>query len=210
MDAARAGPDDWAAKGRDPAQGRRGSSAPEVPDAAGSQSAVYGVLLLVVAFGPLNFVLYKLMFSVYGDELAFFVSQGVNVMYVIYGALAIAAYSASRAAIGQAPGESPGAGPPSLLDHKFITMGFLDCCGTFFTALGAVHTPGPTQTLLNQALIPSTMIASAIFLGRRFGTAQVRSRTASPAPAARGARSSTADGRVVRDDIVTKINLSIP
>merc|ERR1719178_24138 len=47
-------------------------------------------------------------------------------------------------------------------------MGLLDCFGTFFTAMGAVYTPGQFQTLLNQCLIPLTMFASYAFLRVRY------------------------------------------
>ena len=43
-------------------------------------------------------------------------------------------------------------------------MAALDCAGTFLAAMGAVHTPGQYQTLLNQSLIPFTMAASSVFL----------------------------------------------
>jgi hypothetical protein len=46
---------------------------------------VWVVWVLVIAVGPLNFVLYKLMFVAYGETRAFFVSQGVNFLYVVYG-----------------------------------------------------------------------------------------------------------------------------
>ena len=44
---------------------------------------------------------------------------------------------------------------------RFICMGILDSCGTFLAAMGAVNTPGHDQPLLNQTLIPLTMLASA-------------------------------------------------
>jgi hypothetical protein len=51
---------------------------------------------------------------------------------------------------------------------RFLRMGLLDCFGTFLTAMGAVHTPGQYQPILNQSLVPATMTVSAIFLGTRY------------------------------------------
>lgn len=59
-----------------------------------------------------------------------------------------------------------------LPNYRFVVMALLDCCGTFFAAMGAVHTPGQYQTLLNQTLIPFTMAASVIFLRSKFSMIQ--------------------------------------
>ena len=54
--------------------------------------------------------------------------------------------------------------------HKiFICMAFLDALGTFLTAMGSAGTPGPLQPLLNQTLIPFTMVASFLFMGTKYG-----------------------------------------
>lgn len=47
-------------------------------------------------------------------------------------------------------------------------MGTLDAFGTFFTAMGAVYTPGSMQPLLNQMLIPFTLTFSVIYLKKKF------------------------------------------
>ena len=52
--------------------------------------------------------------------------------------------------------------------RKLFSLGLLDSFGTLFTALGAVHTPNVIQPLLNQTLIPFTIIFSFIFLGARY------------------------------------------
>jgi len=52
-------------------------------------------------------------------------------------------------------------------------MGFLDALGTFFTAMGSAYTPGPLQPLLNQTLIPFTMLASAIFIRTKYETMEL-------------------------------------
>jgi hypothetical protein len=45
-------------------------------------------------------------------------------------------------------------------------MGFLDCLAGFLSATGAFYTPGGVQQLLNQSLIPLTMLASWVFLDK--------------------------------------------
>jgi drug/metabolite transporter (DMT)-like permease len=57
--------------------------------------------------------------------------------------------------------------------YKFVMMGLLDCFGTFLSAMGAVYTPGSTQALLNQTLLPMIMLGSRAFLGRSFSTWQL-------------------------------------
>lgn len=52
-------------------------------------------------------------------------------------------------------------------------MGFLDNCGTFLTAMGAVYTPGMYQPLLNQTLIPLTMLFTFLLLKARFHKYQI-------------------------------------
>lgn len=52
--------------------------------------------------------------------------------------------------------------------HKaYLIMAALDSFGTFFISMGAVYTPGQIQPLLNQALIPLTMVFSCCMLRER-------------------------------------------
>ena len=55
----------------------------------------------------------------------------------------------------------------------YIIMGLLDSLGTFLTAMGAVYTPGVFQTLLNQTLVPFTLLTSALALGIRYSRGQI-------------------------------------
>ena len=45
------------------------------------------VMCLLLASGSVNFVLLKVLFTAYGEANAFFVSQGINLLYVVYGGL---------------------------------------------------------------------------------------------------------------------------
>ena len=129
-----------------------------------SQSKVFGVFIGCLIVGPLNFVSYKVMYAAFGESRAFFVSQGVNFLYVVYGGI-ILHLLARR-------GENTI--PVQHVPHiKFITMGFLDSVGGFLAAMGANRTSGSMQQLLNQTLIPITMLLSWIFLGKKSGSLQV-------------------------------------
>ena len=62
-----------------------GLSSPEIIE----KYKLFLTMLLVICLGPLNFVLYKVMFESYGEDGSFFVSNAVNVIYVIVGGVAL-------------------------------------------------------------------------------------------------------------------------
>ena len=136
------------------------------------------VLILLLSTGACNFVLVKLLYNSYGETNSFFVSQGINVLYCIYGG-AIVYPRLLPGGIGNKLSAWLGLDPitPAMRapthQRRFFTMGVLDCFGTFLTAMGAVFTPGQYQTLLNQSLIPATMIASSAFLGTSYSRGQL-------------------------------------
>jgi len=136
-----------------------------------------GTLVLV---GAANFAMFKSMYNAYGEKNAYFVSQGVNLLYVIYGGLLVyprQIFCAKdyepirhrRRGNDKSPAQSSDIDPKL----KFLVMGILDCFGTFFTAMGAVYTPGVFQTLLNQTLIPCTMFFSYLILRSRYNLVQM-------------------------------------
>ena len=134
------------------------------------------MLALLVAIGAINFVLLKVLYNAYGVERAFFVSQGINLLYVVYGGLLV--YPRVLPGVGDRISDALGlerispamrAAPHS----RFLRMGLLDCFGTFLTAMGAVHTPGQYQPILNQSLVPATMTVSALCLGTRYSSRHV-------------------------------------
>lgn len=115
---------------------------------------IAGLLLLMLS-GCANFILLKVLFAAYGESAAFFVSQGINVIYCVYGGL-IVYPRLLPSGVGDALSRGFGLEPitprmrtwPHL--RAFVVMGVLDCFGTFLTAMGAVYTPGQFQTLLIQ------------------------------------------------------------
>lgn len=56
---------------------------------------------------------------------------------------------------------------------KFFTMGALDAINGYIVVIGGVGTSGTMQQLLNQAIIPVTMIGSFIFLKERYSLIQI-------------------------------------
>jgi len=57
--------------------------------------------------------------------------------------------------------------------YKFFIMGMLDAINGYFVVIGGVGTSGTMQQLLNQAIIPVTMIGSFIFLKERYSLIQI-------------------------------------
>lgn len=132
--------------------------------ASGRLAALFPALVLMLAVGPTNFVLYKILFSTYGSSSAFFVMQGVNLVYVLYGGVVLFYLRRWTAAI------TPEM--ESLPSYPFCVMAALDCLGGLLAAMGAADTPGQLQTLLNQSLVPCTMLTSCIFLGTSYSKRQ--------------------------------------
>ena len=136
------------------------------------------VLILLLLSGSVNFVLIKCLYSEYGEAQAFFVSQGINVIYCVYGGL-IVYPRLLPFGIGARISTTLGLEPiPYSMrrpahQQRFLAMGALDTLGTFLTAMGAVFTPGQLQPLLNQSLIPATMLTSFVFLGTRYSRGQL-------------------------------------
>ena len=136
------------------------------------------VLLILLLSGSVNFVLIKCLYAEFGEQQAFFVSQGINIIYVLYGGF-IVYPRLLPGGVGEKVSASLGLEPiaPAMRrpshQQRFLAMGALDTLGTFLTAMGAVFTPGQLQPLLNQSLIPATMLTSFVFLGTRYSPGQL-------------------------------------
>eukprot|EP00392_Amoebophrya_sp_AT5.2_P010043 g10074.t1 len=154
------------------APGRVTPVTPTPPPTPLESFALTGILLGLVALGTVNFVLLKLVYTEFGN--------GINFLYVVFGGCILypqmlfnKKYKAFSDAAGVGADEVDVEGavekPPqqllSQLQTKFVIMGTLDACGTFLTSLGAAGTPGSLQPLLNQTLIPYTMLVSYVTLG---------------------------------------------
>lgn len=138
---------------------------PENSNKQSSTKVILGIFSALIVLGCVNFLSYKVMYSAYGERYSFFVSQGVNLLFVIYGGMIVYPMQLFTDQITKEMTDIP--------KYKFMIMGLLDCFGTFFTAMGAVYTPGQFQTLLNQCLIPLTMLASYVFLKIKYTNYQL-------------------------------------
>ncbi|CAD7945538.1 unnamed protein product [Amoebophrya sp. A120] len=121
-------------------------------------------------------------------DLSFFANQGINFLYIVFGGCILYPQMILRPEsiqINTGATTDVDLKPLQLLQNlgstaavpnkkntsyrslqwKFLVMGFLDACGTFLTSLGAGGTPGSLQPLLNQTLIPCTMLISYVALG---------------------------------------------
>lgn len=125
---------------------------------------VYGSIGAIMIIGPVNFLLFRVLYDMYGAQYAFFVSQGINALYVVIGGIALypkmwdfsRSFKPNYSEITKEMRQLP--------QSRFIIMAALDCGGTFLAAMGAVYTSGQNQTILNQSLVPFTMVASTLIL----------------------------------------------
>mmetsp|Transcript_64185 Transcript_64185/g.139454 ORF Transcript_64185/g.139454 Transcript_64185/m.139454 type:complete len:431 (-) Transcript_64185:462-1754(-) len=118
------------------------------------------IMVTLIFLGCVNFLLLKELYTAYGDKNAFFVNQGVNLLYIIYGGVILYPRMCFTNVV------TPEM--KALSKHRFVVMGFLDALGTFFTAMGAAFTPGSMQPLLNQTLIPWIIIFSRLYLRKAY------------------------------------------
>ena len=116
------------------------------------------IFIITILLGPLNFVLYKVAYAAYGNGNEFFVSNMVNFQYVLFGQ-GVLWWAQCKGQIN-----------PELnswrVHGKIRVMALLDALSGFLAAMGAVYTTGAMQQLLNQSLIPFTMVAGWAFLGK--------------------------------------------
>ena len=115
----------------------------------------------LVAMGCMNFILVKAMYDAFGTRGAFFANQGVNLLYVVYGGSILGYKIMCTKVISTSEDKK-------FPQSRFFGLATLDAFGTFFTAMGATFTPLALQQILNQTLIPLTMICSFFFLRTRF------------------------------------------
>ena len=118
------------------------------------------MMFFLTAFGCLNFILVKAMYDAFGTHGAFFANQGVNLLYLLYGGGFLSYKLLFTNDIDANMRRFP--------QSRFFGLATLDAFGTFFTAMGATFTPLALQQILNQTLIPLTMVCSFFFLSTRF------------------------------------------
>ncbi|EGG18312.1 putative transmembrane protein [Cavenderia fasciculata] len=120
--------------------------------------------LCYIVSGVINSILLKLTMNSF-QNYGFFLNQLTNYGYIpIFGA--VVAYKLYFT--NDIPEETK-----LFPKYKFLIMGALDAVTGYFVVIGGVRTSGPLQQLLNQAIIPFTMLASLIFLKERYSLIQV-------------------------------------
>ena len=118
------------------------------------------MMILLVTLGSFNFILVKAMYNAYGSKYAFFANQGVNFLYIVYSGVVL--YQRKTCTTDITP-------EMYLFSHwKLLFLAFLDAIGTFLTGMGSAYTPMQFQPILNQTLIPCTMLASFLVLNHRY------------------------------------------
>lgn len=123
------------------------------------------IFSLCIIIGPLNFVLYKILFTTYTDKGSYFVIQSINFLYVVFGSIFLK-YCYLNGEISQNE-------HLKVPMKTYVLVGFLDSFAGFLSGISASNVSGGSQQLLNQALIPCTMLASYIFLGTKSSLLQI-------------------------------------
>lgn len=139
-------------------------------NASGSSSSVGMVVLLFasVVAASANTVLFKIALNAFSSpttNYGFFVSQFSTLLYT-FQAIVVSAILVWR-------------DPSSKLDVSvksqptYVYMGILDAASATLGAIAGVSCPGEMQTILNQMVIPFTMLFSLFFLGSSFEQYQI-------------------------------------
>mmetsp|Transcript_38105 Transcript_38105/g.89271 ORF Transcript_38105/g.89271 Transcript_38105/m.89271 type:complete len:375 (+) Transcript_38105:79-1203(+) len=124
-----------------------------------SRMHLFLAMLVLILTGCANYVLLKVTYTAYGDRRSFFVTQAINFLYLGYGGLALYPRMLCTDHIT--------ASMYSFPKRHFVVMGILDSIAGLLLSMGMAHTPGSLTLLLNQLLIPFTMlIARARFQTR--------------------------------------------
>jgi len=124
--------------------------------------ALYTVLYVVS--GVINSIfLKKIMNSL--NNYAFFLNQVTNYGYIPIFGTAVLYETFFTKLITKEQRDFPW--------WKFFIMGALDAINGYFVVIGGIGTSGTMQQLLNQAIIPVTMIGSFIFLKERYSLVQI-------------------------------------
>jgi drug/metabolite transporter (DMT)-like permease len=120
-------------------------------------------VLLVSAIG--NQVFYKKMIGKF-QNYPYFLSQWTTLVYlpVFWGLVWYSRYSGSNEVTEEMR---------NFPKYKFFIMGMFDAIAGLLAIFGAVHTSGSMQSLLNQTMIPFTMILAYMFLKERYSVNQL-------------------------------------
>jgi len=137
-------------------------------EAQGQTSTMAWLLLLSIIIASANNLLYKATLNAFSSpttNYGFFISQFSSLMYTVQAVIVsgvIIAYN-----------------PNSFKDifktpaSVYVYMGLMDSASATIGAIAGVNCPGMLQTILNQLVIPITMIGAYLFLKSRFESFQI-------------------------------------
>eukprot|EP00128_Syssomonas_multiformis_P016742 Colp12_sorted_trinity150504_noHs@12383 len=123
--------------------------------------AIY--MILGVFAAAANTIMFKKMLNAYSVEshnYEFFVNQWNVFLYLV---IALAIYLYKSYFTNDITPEQR-----QMPKKIFVFMGFLDSFSGFLGAIGGAYTDGSLQTILNQSLIPITLLLSVIFLKMKY------------------------------------------
>ncbi|KAN0036519.1 hypothetical protein ACTFIV_001817 [Dictyostelium citrinum] len=127
-------------------------------------ATIFIYVFLYILSGVINSLLLKKVMNVFTNY-GFFLNQLTNYGYVpIFGLIVLYKILFTN----DIPKETR-----SFPQWKFVIMGALDAVTGYFVVIGGIKTSGPLQQLLNQSVIPITMLLSFFFLKERYSLIQL-------------------------------------
>jgi len=121
-------------------------------------------VVLYITCGVINSVLLKQVMNTFSNY-GFFLNQLTNFGYIPIFGVAVAYKMFFTNDIPKETRQFP--------LYKFLIMGALDAVTGYFVVIGGISTSGPLQQLLNQAIIPITMLVSFFILKERYSWIQL-------------------------------------
>eukprot|EP01111_Echinosteliopsis_oligospora_P014590 TRINITY_DN5521_c0_g1_i1.p1 TRINITY_DN5521_c0_g1~~TRINITY_DN5521_c0_g1_i1.p1 ORF type:complete len:456 (+),score=94.86 TRINITY_DN5521_c0_g1_i1:190-1557(+) len=120
--------------------------------------------LLYVITGVINSIYLKKTFNSFANY-GFYVNQVTNYGYIpIFGSVVLFEVLFTKLITAE---------QRRFPWYKFLIMGAIDALNGYIVVIGGVSTSGPLAQLLNQAIIPVTMVASFFFLKERYTIPQL-------------------------------------
>mmetsp|Transcript_50508 Transcript_50508/g.99771 ORF Transcript_50508/g.99771 Transcript_50508/m.99771 type:complete len:566 (+) Transcript_50508:85-1782(+) len=134
-----------------------------------NSTAMIWLLFLCMFFATANTLLFKVTLNAFSSpktNYGFFISQFTTMMYtfqavVVSIVLMIRDFNSFRTMFVQTPA------------IVFVYMGLSDSAGATLGAIAGVNCPGELQTVLNQMVIPITMMGASVFLNAHFERFQI-------------------------------------
>ena len=132
------------------------------------------LLFLSIIFSTANQITFKKLLNKFtatdqSHNYEFFVSQFTTLLYLI-PSLAVCLLTYSKSSPKK---RSSFHAEVKSSQWSYTVMGLLDAASSTLGAIGGALTPGQLQTLLNQTIIPFTIVISRLYLGTEFNKNQI-------------------------------------